>query len=68
MYISKTDWAHDASESDWHCDRAGSDTCIIPHDELIEGDIIYTVIMCHEACTFDLRSYYVTEYSLDDGE
>jgi hypothetical protein len=64
MYISKTNWAHTPGEADWYCTRAGSDTCIIPATEFAPKDFIYIVIMCKKECTYNLRTYYVTEYDL----
>jgi hypothetical protein len=68
MYISRSVWAYSPGEADYYCTRAGSDTCIIPADEIARGEYYYIVIVCQDACTYDLRSYYVTEYTLAQNE
>lgn len=61
-------WAHNPGEADYYCARAGSDTCIIPASDITRGDYFYLVVVCLEACTYDLKSYYVNEYTLAQNE
>jgi hypothetical protein len=31
------------------------------------GDYFYIVVVCREECTYDLKSYYATEYNLNQN-
>lgn len=68
IYISTSMWAHGPGEADWYCDRKGTDICIVPASEIEIGLYYYIVVMCNEACTYDLKSYYVTEYDLAQND
>jgi len=68
VYISKTiQRPLNSKESDWYCEREGSDTCILHSDEFEKDDHLYITIACIDDCTYSLRSYYVDEYELDNN-
>lgn len=49
-----------SSDSDWHCVKKGSDTCIIKGADLMTWDTLFIGIRCITACNFTLASDYFT--------
>lgn len=61
------DWTNDATQAEWICATAGSDTCIIPSSGYAVGDTFYITVACMKQCTYDIKSYYSPEYVLEDS-
>lgn len=58
VYISKTNaYPSSSHDSDWHCIREGSETCIIGASEIDEGDPVYFGIFCSRDCSYKLKVY-----------
>jgi hypothetical protein len=63
----QTQFADSISSATWYCTRAGSDTCIVPSSQFQIGDTFYIVVSCRRQCTYDIRSYYVSESILPEN-
>jgi hypothetical protein len=49
-----------AKQSDYYCEKAGSDTCIVPPSNINFYDVFYIGVRCTAPCTYDLRVMYVS--------
>ena len=52
-------------DSDWHCVKKGSDTCIIKNTEIQQWDVLFIGVRCINKCDYTIASDYFTTRVLD---
>ena len=68
VYISKTVKKPTSSlDSQWYCEREGSETCILHNGEFEVGDTLYIGVRCEEACKYKLRAWFVEVSDLSES-
>jgi hypothetical protein len=65
VFISRTNESpKDSTDSEWFCEREGSETCIIRNGEFEIGDTFYIGVKCERECQYDLRVWFTKEFDL----
>jgi hypothetical protein len=65
VFISKTNHAPTSSlDSDFYCEREGSETCIIHNGEFEVGDTLNIGVKCDRECHYKLRVWFTAEEDL----
>jgi len=65
VFISKTNpTPRDSSDSDWYCEREGSETCVIHSKNVELGNTFYVGVRCQRECKYKLKVVYSTITSL----
>jgi hypothetical protein len=65
VFISKTNTEPTSSlDSEWYCEREGSETCIIHNGEFEVGDTLYIGVKCDRECQYKLRVWFTAEEDL----
>jgi hypothetical protein len=68
VFISKTNEEPTSSlDSDWYCERDGSETCIIHNGEFEIGQTLYIGVKCDRECKYMLRAWFTTEIDLRES-
>lgn len=71
VFISRSEEKPDASNAEWHCERAASETCIL-HDSELDADEtpfrLYIAVQCVQACSYKLRAWYFEVLELEEAE
>ena len=45
----------DSTNSQWHCEREGSETCVLHTGEFNVGDTLFLGIKCVKECSYKLK-------------
>ena len=45
----------DSTNSNWHCEREGSETCVLHNGQYAVGDTLYLGIKCVKECQYKLK-------------
>lgn len=67
IYISKSKnnlYPSSASNSDWYCERKGSETCVIQKGDFAIGETLYIGVTCARACSYKLRIWFTPTVDL----
>lgn len=67
IYISKSknnQYPSSSENSDWYCERKGSETCIIQKGDFAIGETLYFGISCTRACGYKLRVWFTPTVDL----
>jgi hypothetical protein len=67
IYISKSknnQYPSSSSNSDWYCERKGSETCIIQKGDFAIGETLYFGISCTRECGYKLRVWFTPTVDL----
>ena len=68
VFISKTsEYPTSSSNSEWYCQREGSETCMIHNGEYEAGDTLYIGVGCTRECSYTLRAWYLAEKDLTEA-
>jgi hypothetical protein len=71
VYISKNaanKYPTDSTNSNWHCEREGSETCVIHNGEFNVGETLYLGIKCVKECQYKLKLQYANVITLEDED
>ena len=67
IYISKSKknlYPSSSSNSDWYCERKGSETCIIQKGDFAIGETLYIGISCTRKCSYKFRIWFTPTVDL----
>lgn len=67
IFISKSKnnlYPNSAWNSDWYCERKGSETCIIQKGDFAIGETLYVGITCNRECSYKLRIWFTPTVDL----
>jgi hypothetical protein len=68
VFISKINEEPTSSlDSEWYCERDGSETCIIHNGEFEIGDTLFIGVKCDRACKYKLRAWFTSEIDLRES-
>ena len=68
VFISRTQQFPSSSlNSEWYCEREGSETCILHNGEFKIGDTLYIGVGCVSACDYKLRAWFTPEIDLSES-
>jgi len=69
VFIDKTNKnPSSSSNSQWYCERDGSETCVMNTVDFKVGDTLNIGIKCVVACSYKLKAQYVRVIDLADSE
>jgi len=62
VFISKKHrFPVDTSNSEWSCEREGSETCILRKEDNIVGDTLFIGVKCLKKCSYKLKIFNTRE-------
>jgi hypothetical protein len=68
VFISRTETNPTSSiNSEWYCEREGSETCIINNGGFKIGETLFIGVKCIRACDYTLRVWFTEEIDLTDS-
>jgi hypothetical protein len=68
VFISKSNmYPTNSNNSDWYCERDGSETCVIQNGSYKVGDILFIGVSCVRACDYKLRAWFTDEIDLTES-
>ena len=68
VFISRSEtYPTSSTNSEWYCEREGSETCIIHNGEFGIGDTLYIGVSCIKDCDYSLRAWFTSEIDLTES-
>lgn len=55
------------AQSEWHCEKKGSEACIVHVGEFAVGDTFNFGVKCVRDCTYDLKVWLAPEIDLTES-
>ena len=69
IFISKQNrYPMGSSSAEWHCEREGSETCVVHNGEFSLGDTFYFGVKCIRECDYRLRLWLTNVQDLSESE
>jgi hypothetical protein len=56
-----------STNSDWYCEKEGSETCIIQNGQYKVGDVLFIGISCVRECDYKLRAWFTSTVDLTES-
>ena len=68
IYISKANqYPTMSANSEWHCEKEGTDTCVVHKGEFNQGETFYFGVKCLRDCKYDLRVWLTNVTDLSES-